>query len=60
MKNMDNEAFDLLRTVVTMSKNGVNGVCYKSELSKLQAILPKAPGVKAACDAWLKRASKAT
>lgn len=46
------EAHELLVEVVTLSKNGRG---YKKALARLRELLPQAPGVKAAIDAWAAR-----
>lgn len=52
MDQNEAEAFDLLREVVTLARDGRG---YKQPLAKLRELLPSAPGVKAALDAWMAR-----
>lgn len=46
------KAFEALREVVTLAKNGID---YTETLKYLKTLLPAAPGVQAAIDQWFRR-----
>lgn len=48
----EQQAFDLLREVVSKSKSGRD---YKEPLAKLKAIMPDAPEVAAVIKAWCEK-----
>lgn len=45
----EGEAFDILREVVTLARNGCR---YAEPLARLKDLLPRAPGVQKAIKSW--------